>query len=118
MIDTSDGFLGDLGHICEESKVGALLNKEDFPASDELQEAAKLLKKEPHEFFLGDSDDYQLIITCSPRDVEAVRSAIAKTYTGPVSEVGSLTTPEQGIRLVLADGSERMLSVKGWNHFR
>jgi hypothetical protein len=40
MIDTSDGFLGDLGHICEESRVGAILKQDKFPVSDELREAA------------------------------------------------------------------------------
>ena len=118
MIDTSDGFVGDLGHICEESRVGALLNQEKFPLSDGLRKAAQKLKKEPWEFFLGDSDDYQLIITCRPEHVERVRSAIAATYEGPVTQVGEVTTAEQGIRVVLADGSERALSAKGWDHFR
>ena len=118
MIDTSDGFLGDLGHICEQSRVGALLSQEKFPISDQLREAAKILKKEPHGFFIGDSDDYQLIITCRPRDVERVRSAIALTYKGPVTEVGQVRAPEEGIRVLLANGSEQRPSAKGWDHFR
>jgi thiamine-monophosphate kinase len=118
MIDTSDGFLGDLGHICEESKVGALLVQKKFPVSHELREAAKILNKGPYEFFLGDSDDYQLIITCGAKDADRIRSAIALTYDGPVTEVGEVTTADQGFRLLLADGSEQMFSAKGWNHFR
>jgi len=118
MIDTSDGFLGDLGHLCEESRVGALLFQEKFPISQELREAAKALNKEPHRFFLGDSDDYQLIITCAAKEVHRIRSAVAATYDGPVSEVGRVTDPERGIRILLADGSERTLSAKGWDHFR
>jgi thiamine-monophosphate kinase len=118
MIDTSDGFLGDLGHICEESKVGALLALERFPVSEELREAVKALKKEPREFFLGDSDDYQLIITCEAGDVDRIRYSIALTYEGPVTEVGQVTAPDKGIRLLLPDGSEQTLSAKGWDHFR
>jgi len=118
MIDTSDGFLGDLGHICEESGVGALLNQEKFPISDNLREAAKILKKEPPDFFLGDSDDYQLIITCGANDVERIRSSIALSYEGPVTQVGEVTAPETGLRLLLTDGSEQRLSAKGWDHFR
>jgi thiamine-monophosphate kinase len=118
MIDTSDGFLGDLGHICEESRVGALLALEKFPISEELREAARILKKEPHEFFLRDSDDYQLIITCGAKESDRIRSVIALTYDGPVTEVGKVTGPDQGIRLLLADGSEQSLSAKGWDHFR
>ena len=118
MIDTSDGFLGDLGHICDESRVGALLFQEKFPVSEDLREAAKTLNKEPHEFFLGDSDDYQLIITCSARESHRIRSAIAVTYDGPVTEVGRVTEPEKGVRVLLSDGSEQALSPKGWDHFR
>jgi thiamine-monophosphate kinase len=118
MIDTSDGFLGDLGHICEESKVGALLALEKFPISEELRVALKILKKEPHEFFLGESDDYQLIITCGAGDVDRIRSAIALTYNGPVTEVGQVTAADKGIRLLLPEGSEQTLSAKGWDHFR
>ena len=118
MIDTSDGFLGDLGHICEESRVGALLVHEKFPLSDELREAARTLNKEPGEFFLGDSDDYQLIITCDSKRVDRIRSAIARFYDGPVTEVGKVMTPDHGIRLLFADGSEQRLSAKGWDHFR
>jgi thiamine-monophosphate kinase len=118
MIDTSDGFLGDLGHICEQSGVGALLNQEKFPISDNLREAAKILKKELLDFFLGDSDDYQLIITCGAQDVERIHSSVALTYEGPVTQVGEVTAPEKGLRLLLSDGSEQSLSAKGWDHFR
>ena len=118
MIDTSDGFLGDLGHIYEESNVGVLLFQDKFPISDEIRQAAKLLKKEPYEFFIGDSDDYQLIITCATGDVERIRSAIALTYDGPVTEVGQVRAAKEGFRLLLANGSERVLSAKGWDHFR
>ena len=67
MIDTSDGFLGDLGHICEESSVGAELFKEKLPVSEDLREAAHILHQDPYDFFLGESDDYELVITCRPR---------------------------------------------------
>ena len=36
-IDTSDGLSSDLGHIAEESKVGATLYSDKIPVSDLLQ---------------------------------------------------------------------------------
>jgi thiamine-monophosphate kinase len=117
MIDTSDGFLGDLGHLCEESGVGAELVQGRFPISNALAQGAALLNEDAQECFLGTSDDYELIMTCAPEHIQAVRAAVSATYTGPVTEVGRITEPGRGIRLLLADGSERNLSPKGWDHF-
>lgn len=118
MIDTSDGFLGDLGHICEESGVGAEVFRERIPVSDALQEAASLLNEDPAECFLGTSDDYELIMTCAREHVESVRAAVSATCPGPVTEVGRITEAGRGIRLLSPDGSERPLNPEGWDHFR
>lgn len=115
MIDTSDGFLGDLGHICEESRVGAEVLDERIPISDALREAAKELGRTPKEFFLGDSDDYELIITCRPEDVQLVRS-LATTGV-PVTEIGAVTSTP-GIFLLLPDGTREPLKSISWDHFR
>lgn len=118
MIDTSDGFLGDLGHICEESRVGAQLFQERLPRSKGLMDAAALLKEDPGELFFSESDDYELIITCEASHGAAIRSAIAATYDGPVTEVGRITERSEGIHLIFGDGSEKSIVPSGWNHFR
>ena len=117
MVDTSDGFLGDLGHICEESKVGAELFEERIPVSDALREAARLLSREPHDFFLGDSDDYELIITCAAEHVTLIRSVAARCGNVPIAEVGRITAGD-GIALLLPGGERRSLKSAGWDHFR
>ena len=40
MIDVSDGLIADLGHLTDASGVGAVLNLEDLPVSDELLDDA------------------------------------------------------------------------------
>jgi thiamine-monophosphate kinase len=118
MIDTSDGFLGDLGHICEESRVGAELFKEKFPISEHLREAADRLRGDPYDFFLGDSDDYELIITCWPQDVPRIRSTVSQCCPVLLTEVGRITDAAGEIFLLLPDGTKRPVNPSGWDHFR
>jgi len=118
MIDTSDGFLGDLGHICEESGVGAELFKEKIPVSGDLQEAALMLRRDPYDFFLGESDDYELVITCQPQNVDLLRSVISKCGSVPVAEVGRITGAPREITLLLPGGEKRPLKPLSWDHFR
>ncbi len=118
MIDTSDGFLGDLGHICEESGVGAELFKEKFPVSENLREAALLLHRDPDDFFLGDSDDYELVITCQSQDAALLRSIITRCCPVPLTEVGRITGAAGEITLLLPDGGRRPVKPVSWDHFR
>jgi len=118
MIDTSDGFLGDLGHICDESGVGAELVREKLPVSDSLREAALTLRQDPTDFFLGDSDDYELVVTCRPEDVALLRSVLARCCPVLLTEVGRITDATGNITLLLPDGERRPVKRSGWDHFR
>jgi thiamine-monophosphate kinase len=117
MIDTSDGFLGDLGHICEESKVGVELFEEKIPVSEDLLQAAGALGKSPYDFFLGESDDYELVVTCRPEHVAALCSVAAGCGAVPIAEVGKITEG-RGITLLLAGGGQHSLRPSSWDHFR
>jgi thiamine-monophosphate kinase len=117
MIDTSDGFLGDLGHICEESNVGAELFKEKLPLSEDLREAAKMLHRDPYDFLLGESDDYELVITCRPQDVERLHSVVTQCCPVPLTEVGKVTSVPREITLLLPEGDRRAVKLSGWDHF-
>ena len=117
MIDTSDGFLGDLGHICKESGVGAELLQEKLPVSRDLLQAAPQLGQDPYNLVLQDSDDYELIITCSADHVDRVCSAIAGLSDVPVTEVGRITDAAGGIKLILPDGTKQGIAPSGWDHF-
>jgi thiamine-monophosphate kinase len=117
MIDTSDGFLGDLGHLCEESGVGALLIQEKLPVSDDLIRTSEQQGKDPYQAVLGESDDYELIITCDPENVDRIRNILGSLNQDPVSEVGTITDASDGIRLTLPDGTTQALVPSGWDHF-
>ena len=118
MIDTSDGFLGDLGHICQESRAGAELFQEKLPISEELRQAAIQLGQDPYDLVLQDSDDYELIITCPIDHVDGIRSVVASLSDVPVTEVGRITEHSTGMRLIRPDGTKQDMMPAGWDHFR
>lgn len=117
MIDISDGFLGDLDHICQESGAGAILTQEKLPISEDLRWAAAQLGLDPYEITLGGSDDYELIITCPPKKVNKIRMTVAEVSDVRVTEVGKITDAKGEIQLVLPDGTRRHITPAGWDHF-
>ena len=72
-IDTSDGLLADLSHICRASGVGARLTLETMPVAEGV---------EP-ETALTCGDDYELLFTASePPDVDEPITAIGEIVEG------------------------------------
>lgn len=116
-IDTSDGFLGDLGHLCAASGAGARLWSGRLPLSPALCQAAADLGRAPLSWFLGPSDDYELILTCAPEQVAAVVSCLGEVSQVPVHQVGVLTPQPGRLELEGEDGSLRLLEPRGWDHF-
>jgi thiamine-monophosphate kinase len=117
MIDTSDGFLADLGHICQESGIGAIITLEKLPVREELRHFATQLGRDLYALLLRASDDYELIITCSLENVARVRSIVATLSDIPVNEVGRIVDASEGIKLIHPDGTQRAVSPLGWDHF-
>ena len=117
MIDTSDGFLGDLGHLCEESRVGAVLHEERLPMSPELVLVAESWDAKPIDLFFSPSDDYELIFTCRPEYVQKVKDCIARISEVVVSQVGEITARKDEIALISSKGESGLLQGQGWDHF-
>ncbi|MCD6295324.1 MAG: thiamine-phosphate kinase, partial [Deltaproteobacteria bacterium] len=117
MIDTSDGLLGDLGHICFESNVGAVLHEDRLPVSKALRQFAEKSGGNPMDYVLKDSDDYELIITCAPEHVARIQNAMAKENDIPVAKIGSITGDKGRIELMSSAGISRSVGLSGWDHF-
>jgi thiamine-monophosphate kinase len=111
-IDVSDGLLADLGHICEASGCGAVLDVEHVPLSAEL-----LLLFPPQAALahaLGGGDDYELCFTAPPSQAEAVEAALEASGT-LVRRVGQLV-PGDSVTC-RRDGEPYTPAVHGYRHF-
>ena len=113
-IDISDGLVGDLGHICEKSNVGATFKAADIPTSDSASccvSSENLLRAA-----LYGGDDYELCVTVSPHNRRAFLAAAKESGTR-VSCIGEITeNPE--IVCISESNEEIALQSNAYSHFK
>jgi thiamine-monophosphate kinase len=109
-MDISDGLISDLGHICRASEVGAVVHAAQIPVAGELM--ANFSPAEFNVLAMSGGEDYELLFTGSPSDIEKVR----KLSTRPVTVIGEIIAGS-GVIVVDENGSPLTLKHKGWEHF-
>jgi thiamine-monophosphate kinase len=100
MIDLSDGLSTDLSHICEESRVGAVVYAQAVPHVGTLEKA------------MHGGEDYELLFTARPK--ARIPDVIAGVPITPVGEV----VERRGMWLAEPGGKRAVLKARGWEHFR
>jgi thiamine-monophosphate kinase len=113
-IDLSDGLSRDLHRICAESDVGARLDETALPIHPGVLAWERVRRRPALERALAGGEDYELLFTSSDdqmlREWQGERGEI-------VTRIGVATDPDEGIQLHLRDGTKRVLSSVGWDHF-
>ena len=110
-MDISDGLIGDLAHICTESKVGALINVDLVPVSPAV---TACFGGRAREMALTGGEDYELLFTASP----PVMDKVIKAMPCPVTVIGEISAEKPG-KVKLVDNQGKAFSLKkiGWDHF-
>ena len=113
-MDVSDGLVADLGHICETSGLGAVIDEPSVPLSEATGAA---LREHPALIapVLTGGDDYEILFTAPPGVRENV-AALARRLGIPLTRVGAMRSGS-GVKVLRADGSERAFESAGWQHF-
>ena len=117
-LDISDGLSGDLCHICERSHVGARIELAHLPLSSAMRLIATGAGRDPLHWALHGGEEYELLFTISPGSEQAVSKAILEATGTPVTIIGTICPPDQGIKIVHPDGHEEPLTVQSWDHLR
>jgi thiamine-monophosphate kinase len=110
-IDVSDGLLADLGHICEESRVSAVVYKASLPVHPRLK---AVFPDEAEGLVMAGGEDYELVFT---GPASAVRLAAGRLKV-PVTIIGEVL-PRGRVAVQVRDKHGQVCKPPGgWDHFR
>ena len=90
-IDVSDGFLQDLGHLCQESSVGSVVECSALP----LGKAARALP-DGMELALGGGEDYALLLSVPRRKLTALAKKLRFAEVGRIVRGRGIQLTELG----------------------
>ncbi len=111
MIDVSDGLASELFHIAKASGVGIIIEESKVPIHPDTQEMALKFNIDPITCALNGGEDYELLFTVNPRDLDKVR------YMPDVFIIGDIVEHANGVKLFSTGGKLHPMKAQGWNHF-
>ena len=120
MADVSDGLVGDLGHICRASKVGAEIRMKDLPISMAAREVAEASGFDAWKWALTGGEDYELLFTAAPEHALELQRKLEETTGIEGHVIGRVVDEQHGIHVLMPNGKELACSgdLAGWDHYR
>jgi thiamine-monophosphate kinase len=118
-LDVSDGLVADLHHICEVSRLSAVIEARSVPLSPAARAA---MAGDPRclATALTGGDDYEILFTAPPAATARI-GELSRLYGVPITPLGRMTGVSGGEepRVVVLDnlGQPLRLASEGWTHF-
>ncbi len=117
-IDVSDGLVADLGHVCERSRVAAVVHFDGVPASVIMRR--NLGRPAAREALLAGGDDYELVFTAGRARREAI-ARLSRRLRLRLTRIGNITRRrDSGALVTVLDAAGRPIAVgqTGYEHFK
>jgi len=120
-LDVSDGLLGDLQHILDQSQVDAEIELNALPKSATLQKQSIEIQ---NQFAACGGDDYEICFTASKTQRAAIVQ-LSKTLSLPLTRIGQITPKNNSTsKINIRDASGKLLGdkeaaplLKSFDHF-
>ena len=117
MMDCSDGLATDLAHICRASGVGARVALDRLPVDSAARDVAGALAADALSWATSGGEDFELLLTCDPASVDALRDGLRRATGTALTVVGEIEALGAGVTFVDA-GGKRVTVGPGYEHFR
>ncbi|MDY6844422.1 MAG: thiamine-phosphate kinase [Thermodesulfobacteriota bacterium] len=115
VIDISDGVVSDLGHICDESKVGGIIDISKLPISKGCKMFATKKGMMPYEFALYGGEDYQLLFTVPQEKKERIEEIVEYKCGKKIYDIGTII---EGSGVHIKEGEDvKPAAQGGYDHF-
>ena len=111
MIDISDGLSSDLRHLCDESKVGAVIDAGWLPLDKNVVQLCGRRALDPLALALHGGEDFELLFTVAPENVARLPKRVDDV---PISRIGEITQSTVRVR---EKNREWDLPPQGFQHF-
>jgi thiamine-monophosphate kinase len=115
MIDVSDGLAQDLGHVCRESQVSAVLKAEAMPLAAGLELVAES-ELAIFEMAITSGEEYELLFTAA-NAARADLSAIADSLGVRLTRIGEVVSRRDNLLMLERGGRTEVLAPRGYDHF-
>ena len=115
MMDLSDGLSSDIGHICDESGVGVVIEGKNVPISETAEKMAAQDGRTALDHAINDGEDFELLFTCEAEDA----AALGRLDLGvPVTVIGRIVAAAEGRVILDQHGHAAALVPGGYEHWK
>jgi len=115
MIDISDGLLLDLGRISVDFGLGAQIDLDNIPTSDQYRKIISEFCDDKYELALSGGEDYELLFTSLKQNRQEIFSLSAELGI-QITEIGNITGDKK-LNLINPDETKKEIKKRGFVHF-